>query len=318
MFMNRREFLKDLGLVSTAAIISPSLATFGQEKKKIETIVAKEFTKLPSYEYKNISHSNINWKPISVGLDFARVEVYREKELIDIIAVTKINPEHNKIKAFNGYSSKGSHVEIIEGWQRYTGATVMINSAQYMADPYYMPCAAVIQNGQIKGPKFNKTVRGMLVAEPKDGNLPAADLLDFEYDNFDLSTTPYTEGVQHWPILLDRNGKIKTKQTLWQANRTVVAKDYDKNLLFMTTEGGYFTLFNFGRFLRDSNQRSDKGFNIHTAMNMDGGYEANMVVKSNNLNYVTYGEFETYGPGRDATVFGAKIELPGVIGVFPR
>ena len=53
-------------------------------------------------------------------------------------------------------------------------------------------------------------------------------------------------------------------------------------------------------------------------MNMDGGYEANMIIKSENLDYVTYGEFETYGLGRDASIFNFKIKIPGVIGVFPR
>ena len=70
--------------------------------------------------------------------------------------------------------------------------------------------------------------------------------------------------------------------------------------------------------MKDSNQRKNKGFNIHTAMNMDGGYEANMVVKTPKLSYITYGEFETYGPNNDATIFGLKIKIPGAIGVFPR
>ena len=128
----------------------------------------------------------------------------------------------------------------------------------------------------------------------------------------------YSQGVQHWPILLDRKGKIKVKETNWQANRTVVAKTKEDEILFMTTEGGYFTLYNFGRFLKESNERADKGFNVHTAMNMDGGYEAEMVVKTPNISYVTYGEFETQGKGKNLTIFNIKINLPGVIGVFPR
>ena len=194
----------------------------------------------------------------------------------------------------------------------------MVNGAQYMADPYYMPCALVICDGAIKGPKANKQVRGMLVAEPRTTGVPQADLLDFEYDSFDHRTTPYTQGVQHWPILLDRKGKIKVSKTDWQANRTVVARDSSGRILFFTTEGGFFTLYNFGLFLKESNARKDGGFFVDTAMNLDGGYEANMIVKTDTVSYLTYGAFETYGAGKNASVFGWKIKLPGVIGVFPR
>ncbi len=303
----RRDFLK-IGLASIGAL-SIGKTSFGD----IERIIAREFNRLPSPEYHDINHSKIDWKETSKGLYFSRVEVYRKTELVDIIAAIKINPKYNKIRVFNGYENPDySKISTIEEWQRKTGATAMVNSAQYMANPPYMPCALVICDGKFKGPKYNKAVSGMLVAEPKYDSLPKADLLDLDYDSFDYKSTSYTQGVQHWPILLDREGNIKVKKSLWQANRTVIGKDNEGNILMLTTEGGYFTLFNLGRFLKDSK------FNVHTAMNMDGGYEANMIIKSENLDYVTYGEFETYGLGRDASIFNFKIKIPGVIGVFPR
>jgi hypothetical protein len=303
----RRDFLK-IGLTSIGAL-SIGKTPFGD----IEGIIAREFDKLPSPDYHDISQSKIDWKEISKGLYFSRVEIYRKNELVDIIAALKINPEQNMIRVFNGYESPGNfEVNTIEEWQRKTGAIAMVNSAQYMANPAYMPCALVICDGKLKGPRYNKAANGMLVAEPKSHGLPKADLLDFDYNKFDYKSTSYTQGVQHWPILLDREGNIKVKKTLWQANRTVVGKDRESNILMFTTEGGYFTLFNLGRFLKESK------FDVHTAMNMDGGYEANMTVKSNSLDYVTYGEFETYGPEKDASIFNFKIKIPGVIGVFPR
>ena len=135
------------------------------------------------------------------------------------------------IRVINGYNSEDDvEVHTIEEWQNKTGALAMINSAQYMAAPYYMPCALVICDGQKKGPEYNKSSKGMFVAEPSPefkNKVPLSDLLDFDYYKFDYRTTPYTQGVQHWPILLDREGRIKTKRTSWQANRTVVAKTKD-------------------------------------------------------------------------------------------
>jgi len=326
--ISRRDFIK----LTSCGAIGLSIPSYVFSQEKPQKIIAKEFSKLPSTDYYNVAHNEIEWKSASEGLDFSRTEVYRNKELVDIIATVKINPEKNKIKVFNGYNSDKSVIGNIEKWQEMTKATAMINSAQYQGGEfYYKPCALVLGNSvslnseggincKLKriGPTKNKAVSGMLVSEPKINSMPEADLLDFKYDSFDLNNTPYTNGVQHWPILLDREGNIRVNSTLWQANRTVVAKTKEKEILFMTTEGGYFTLHNFGRFLKDSNKREDKGFNVHTAMNMDGGYEANMIVKSPSLEYLTYGEFETYGPGKDATSFGLKMNIPGVIGVFPR
>jgi hypothetical protein len=242
----------------------------------------------------------------------------RGDENIDAIAVLRVNPARNRIRVFHSFDYARTVVRTIEEWQKETSALALINGAQYMADPYYMPCALVISDGKLKGPRNNKQVRGMLVAEPSNSGVPQADLLDFDYDRFDSNTTPYTQGVQHWPILLDRKGVIKVNKTDWQANRSVVARDFNGNILFLTTEGGFFTLHNLGRFLKESNARKDGGLRIHTAMNLDGGYEANMIVKSDSLSYLTYGEYETYGPGKDASIFDWKIKLPGVIGIFPR
>ncbi len=312
--LNRRNFMKIMGAGSLSLILPNYLFS---QKNPIK-IVAKEFSKLPSLEYTNIFHNEIQWKNISEGLDFSRTEIYRERELIDVITSLRINPEDNKIRVFNGYSNSGIEARTIENWQQKTDALAMINSNQYMADPYYSPCALVMCDGKQKGPKINKSVRGMLVSEPEIEGVPKADLLDFKFDRFDYKKTPYKNGVQHWPILLDREENIRVKPSNWQANRTVVSKTKNNEILFMTTEGGYFTLYNFGKFLRNSNNREDKGFNVHTAMNMDGGYEANMIVKSPTLEYITYGEFETYGSQKDATIFNRKIPIPGAIGVFPR
>ncbi len=197
-----------------------------------------------------------------------------------------------------------------------TGALAMINGAQYMADPYYMPCALVICDGKSKGPGSNPNVRGMLVAEPVRPGLPKADLLDFEYDRHAAGS--YSQGVQHWPILLDRNGKVKVKDTPLRAARSIVAKDFSGNLLFMTTEAKYFTLYNLGMFLKYSRARSDHGLNVHTAMNLDGGTEASMIIRSEKISYLHYGSGSTDKSAGNLGFLNWKVKLPGAIGVFPR
>lgn len=266
----------------------------------------------------HVVHSKPDWKEASKGIEFCRFEITADKKTIETVAAVRIAPEFNKIRVFHSFDYEKTVAKTIEEWQKETSAIVMINGAQYMSDPYYMPCALVICDGLTKGPRANPQVRGMFVAEPKTSGVPRATILDFDYDHFDASTTPYTQGVQHWPILLDRNGKVKVKKSDLQANRTVVARDTDGNVLFFTTEGGFFTLYHFGQFLKDSNARPDRGFRIHTALNMDGGFEANMIVKSPALSYVTNRNPQTAGNSGAANLFNFKLRLPGVIGVFPR
>lgn len=304
MTLDRRNFLKGTALV----LANPQIAIGGPR------VIIGGLEKLASLGYSNISHSPISWEEIQEGLKFARVDVYRDKELVDRIAVAKLSPQSNRVRIFTNFESrKPSQYSTVEQWQRETGASVVFNSAQYQDHPNYgAPIAPLLVDGATKGPIFNRHVNGMLVAEPTDRSLPLVDLLDFDYDKFDLRTSSYTQGVQHWPILLDKQGKIKVKPTNWQANRTVVAKDKDKNILVFVTEGGFFTLYNFGRFLKES------PLNIETAMNMDGGYESSMCIRTSKLRYTTYGQFETYGPARDVSVPGYKIGIPTAIGIFPR
>ncbi len=304
MVLDRRDFLKGAVLV----LANPQIAIGGPR------VIGGGLEKLASLEYRNITHSPLNWQEIQNGLHFARVDVFREEELVDRVAVVRFDLAKNKVRVFSKYEGpKNYNLLTVEEWQRETGASVIFNNAQYLPEPTYgAPIALIITDGRKKGTAYNKHVRGMLVAEPTDKALPLVDLLDFEYDKFDHKTTPYTQGVQHWPILLDRQGKIKVKSTNWQANRTVVAKDREGSILVFVTEGGFFTLYNFGRFLKESE------FDIHTAMNLDGGYEASMSIKTPKFSYVTYGQFETYGPDRNVSIPRIKIAIPGAIGIFPR
>ena len=236
--------------------------------------------------------------------------MYKEKKHIDRVSLVRFNPKHNQIRVFNSFrDSKVGNAYTIEEWQRKTSASVLINSVQYMADPFWYPCALMVCDGKRVGPTKNKAVSGMLVAEPKNEERKAS-LLDFRYDSNNFSD--YQQGVQHWPILLDRSGEIRVGKSDWQANRTAVAECRDGSMLFLTTEGGFFTLHNLGRFLKEAN------LEIKTAMPMDGGYEAEMLVRTDGFSYTTYGQFETQGRRFDISIPNARCPIPSVIGVFPR
>ena len=300
--MNRRELLKSLALL-TGTLLENSFVD--AQTKPAQSPTGKW------------SYSPFKWKGISKGLDFANVDVNHGSEVLDSVAVLRVQPKHNKIRVFHSFDYEKTVVRTLDEWQKETDAVALINGAQYMADPYYMPCALVICDGKQKGPARNKNVRGMLLSEPKKSDMPHADLIDFDYDQFDLETTPYTQGLQHWPILLDRQGAIKVKPSELRANRSVVAKTFDGDILFFTTQRSSFTLYNFGTFLKDTNAASDGGFHVHTAMNLDGGKEANMILRSQDFTFDAKPKVQT-NARTDPKLFAWEVRLPGVIGVFPR
>jgi phosphodiester glycosidase len=300
--VNRRQLLKNLAIL-TGTLVKSSFVDAQTEPSQV-----------PAGKW---SYSSFKWKGISKGLDFANVEVTRGKEVVDSLAVLRVQPKHNKIRVFHSFDYEKTVVRTLDEWQKETAALALINGAQYMADPYYMPCALVICDGKQKGPTRNKNVRGMLLSEPKKLDLPHADLIDFDYDQFDPDTTPYTQGLQHWPILLDRQGSIKVKPSELRANRSVVAKTFDGDILFFTTQRSSFTLYNFGAFLKDTNASADGGFHVHTAMNLDGGKEANMILRSHDFTFDAKPKVQTQ-PTSDQQLFNWEVRLPGVIGIFPR
>ena len=143
--MNRRYFLKTFALLS-GALIKESFAD--AQTKPSQTPAGKWY------------YSSLNWKSISKGLDFATVDVNRGKEIVDSVAVMRVQPKHNKIRVFHSFDFEKTIARTLEEWQKETSALAVINGAQYMADPYYMPCARVICDGKQKGPARNKNVRG--------------------------------------------------------------------------------------------------------------------------------------------------------------
>ncbi|MBI5871725.1 phosphodiester glycosidase family protein [archaeon] len=309
MGFRRIESIIGYFVLASFLAFSPLKTISAQEQVVNQTI----FNKVPSYNYQNISFQYQDWKEIAKGLQFTKIEVYQEDKKVDTVAVVKAEPKYNLFRVFNGFNQKTKTLEetlTIEEWQAKTNATVIFNSAQYADKPWGMPLALIKCNGVVKG-LINKHVRGIFVADSLKQGLPSADLLDLRYDQNKMDA--YKEAVQHWPILLDRNGEIRVNPTAWQASRTVIAKDFDRNILVFTTEGGFFTLYNFGRFLKDNKEK----LHVHTAMNLDGGYEADMMIKSLKYSYLTYGWAETKGANQDDSKFG-KINLPRVIGIFPR
>ena len=249
------------------------------------------------------SHTSPQWRVLGRGLTFAEIKVLSHDEVVEELAVVKIDPVLNAFRVFH-HAPQG-----ITAWQQETTATVVFNASYY--GPGGKPVGLILMDGKPLGPLANPQMRGMFVAEPKglSPDLPRATILDLSLTPVNSLKLPWTQGVQSFPLLLDYKGRIRVRSSEKRARRTVIAADRVGNILVFNTANTYFTLYDLARFLKTS------GFDIDSALNLDGGTEAQLLIKTKDFEYFSPPSWEArLGNLMDRREFW----LPTVVGVFPR
>jgi uncharacterized protein YigE (DUF2233 family) len=249
-----------------------------------------------------LSHTPPNWQVIGRGITFTQVEVRQDGQTVDSLTVVKIDPAFNAFKVFHGKP------RAITTWQEEVKAPILFNGSYYRRGG--KPCGLIIAEGKAIGPVHNRQMRGMFVAEPKgmSPDLPRATILDLRTTPVNPKTLPWSEGVQSFPLLLDYKGRIRVRKSEKKAHRTVIAMDRNGNILVFNTANRFFTLYEFAEFLKGSS------FNIDSALNLDGGSEAQLYIKTKDLEFFSPPTWES---SIGNLINEAKFWLPTVIGVFP-
>jgi uncharacterized protein YigE (DUF2233 family) len=250
-----------------------------------------------------LTHTSPKWQAIGRGLKFTQVQVLKDGEVVTDLAVVKIDPASNAFRVFHGKA------QAITAWQEELQAPIVFNGSYYKNDG--KPCGLVISDGKPIGPTHNRQMRGMFVAEPKgmSPDLPRATILDLLTTPVNPKTLPWTQGVQSFPLLLDYKGRIRIKNSEKRAHRTVIAADRNGNILVFNTSNRFFTLHQFAEFLKGSE------FNIDSALNLDGGSEAQLYIKTKDFEYFSPPSWEN---SLGNLIDEQKFWLPTVVGIFPR
>lgn len=256
-----------------------------------------------SQEAPGLRHLPPKWQMLGRGLMFAEIAVLQDGRAVASLAVVKADPAHNSFRVFH------EAPRTIFQWQEEIKAPVVFNASYF--SPQGKPVGLILKDGQPLGPLHNPQMRGMFVAEPKgmSPDLPRATILDLVNTRLDVKNFPWTQGVQSFPLLLDYKGRIRVKETEKKAHRTVVAADRNGNILVFNTMSDFFSLHELARFLKASS------FEIDSALNLDGGTEAQLYIKTK--------DFEYFSPPTWTTRLGSLLDrreflLPTVIGIFPR
>ncbi len=249
------------------------------------------------------SNSLPEWRALGRGLNFAEIQVFRNGEAVETLAVVKVDPANNAFRV------QHHQPQSITDWQQELKAPVVFNASYYCRNA--QPCGLILSNGKPIGPRRNSRMRGMFVAEPKglSPDIPRATILDLTTTPINIKNLPWTQGVQSYPLLVDYKGHIRVRNSQKRAQRTVIAIDRHGYILIMNTNAAYFTLHDFAHFLKASS------LEIDSALNLDGGSEAQLYIKTK--------DFEKFSPSSWESRLGnlvsqEKFWLPTVVAVFPR
>lgn len=205
-------------------------------------------------------------------------------------------PHHFKNKSF-------AEPQPIEHWVKHLNAPVVFNAGQFDENLEHLGWLKANDNWLMSRGK--DAWLALLVSGPKHGSSWSG-IIDLQHTANGM-VDAYRHVVQSM-MLLDANGKLRTRDTDISACRTVVAQDKQGKMLVLVTEGAV-TLGDFARWLKKSS------LGIVRAMNLDGGVEAQLAISTPEFSLALYGQ---YGTG--TTVFSGgpgniRYPLPAVIAV---
>ena len=243
-----------------------------------------------------------HWRELAPGAEFATVrgEPFCRTGSTTI-AVLRLDPARTRLRVRHFSREPEGRPLAISEWQRRSGALAAFNAGQYYHDYSYMGLLAT--EGRLVSRRPHPTYRAALVAGPRGGG-PGARVLDLSRERLDADSLGWAEVAQSF-MLFDRAGTVRVRRSDQVAPRTAVAEDRHGRLVVLTTEGGY-TLWDFAQLL----QRSP--LDLALAMAMDGGREAEMLVRAGDFRYASFGQWERGLPPP------APVPLPAVVTVETR
>jgi len=190
-------------------------------------------------------------------------------------------------------------------WQEHLNAPLVINAGLY--DETHKHLGLLKGQGVWISKQHKSQWYGLLVSGPLEHG-PWARIVDLEKTDIKIIES-YQNAVQSM-MLFDENKPLRVRDTDIAASRMVLAQDKQNRILVLIHEGAV-TLADLARYL----QASD--LNLLNAMNLDGGVEAQMALKTNELQMLIYGQ---YGTAKNVLAKAAgkiKTPLPSVIAIWP-
>lgn len=184
-------------------------------------------------------------------------------------------------------------------WAEHLGASVVFNAGQYDEGHRHL---GLLKGGGRRLSSLERPAWKGLLATGLKGEGVWGRILDLQH--FDQAFAEgYRNVIQSMMLMDDREG-VRVRRSSKTACRAVVAEDQRGRLLLLFTEGAT-TLGALGNFLMESE------LNIVRAMNLDGGHEAQLVIRTPEFSLNHFGKYST---GSNVTTQGIYRQvIPAVI-----
>jgi uncharacterized protein YigE (DUF2233 family) len=256
-----------------------------------------------------VSAAELSWDRLLDGLTAALWEptVVCPQEGMGPMAVLKVDPTRFRFAIFHFRQEGLPAPPTILEWQQHTGAAVLFNGGQFLADYSYL--GLLFKDGRSIGGKRHPSWHGLFVAEPLERGLKQAGILDLSVERFTEMHPAYREAAQSL-MLLDRRGQTRVRRSGRQAQQSIIAEYEDGSILLIkTTEET--ALWELADCLKAD------FLGIRQALVLDGGSSSDLLVSAEALARVPGAGTAGWRPYIDG--HGQRhIALPSVIGIFPR
>ena len=252
--------------------------------------------------------TGVPWERLVTGMHVAFWSPIDACPQVPSLLMLQIDPERFRFTIYQ-YRDEGLRAPLsIHDWQQRTDAYVLFNAGLFREDYSYL--GVLLKNGRSLGSKKHHSWQGLFAAEPIDGKLRKARVLDLAFDGFAEEAPLYREAAQSL-MLFDRTGKLRVRDSGKRAFQTVVAEDGEGAILVIKT-ADVVSLHH----LADCLHRQLPS--IQQAMAMDGGASSDVIASPDLLHAAQ--ETTTQATWRSllAGNIGVHIPLPTVIGISPR
>lgn len=252
------------------------------------------------------TQSNVPWEQVTNGLDLARFAFGAGQAEDSVILILRIDPEHFELRAYCLSESERDAGQSIRDWVNEHSLIAGINAGMYLQDHSthvgYLKSGDHINNPTVVSSDY----RSVAAYGPRNDSLPPFRIFDLDETDIDSAITNYELVVQNIR-LIKRPAKNRWPKGDKRWSEAALGEDAHGNMLFLFSRTP-MTMHDFNEILLGL------PINIIAAQHLEGGPEAQLYLRHNEL------EIELVGEGEDGFIKNNNLAwpVPNILGISPR
>jgi len=248
--------------------------------------------------------SGVPWRALKQGLEYAEFTApLRSTHGDSKIRILRIDPTYFELKLVNASARPDGKPLTTKEWVRQENLAAAINASMFHAD-YRTSVALMKTKGHTNNPRVTKD-KAVLAFHPLISSIPPVQIIDRECQDFHQLQRQYASLVQNIRMISCRGNNVWAQQKrAWST--AAVGTDLQGRVLFIHVRSPYSVHDLIDMLLA-------LPIELRNAMYVEGGPEAQLYVKSGDVELELVGSFETGFYERDDNTRAWPI--PNAIGV---